>query len=275
MRELTTPYSREPRTMWLRLRLGYLAAPASAAIALIAWELWVAIANVPRYLVPAPHLVAAAMVQDAPMLLPHAWVTIEETLIGFGGAVVIALPLSVAIVVSKPVARSVFPLIVVYQVVPKVALAPLFVLWLGFGIVPKILMVALLGFFPIVINAVAGLRSIETEQLYLLQSIGASRWQLFWKLRFPKALPAIMGGLKIAATFSVIGAVVAEFVGAEQGLGRALLDANGNFDTVLLFTTLLYLVLIGVLFFLMVQVLERLVIPWHVSTRFQNVTRLM
>jgi NitT/TauT family transport system permease protein len=237
------------------------------------WELWVWIAKVPLYLIPAPSAVVAAMVTEASRLWPHTWVTLQEILLGFLLSVIVAVPLAILIVSSRAFEKSIYPILVASQVVPKVAIAPLFIVWFGFGLLPKVLIVFLIAFFPIVIDSVIGLRSMEIEKLYLAQSMGASRWQVFSKLRLPNALPLMFGGLKVAATLSVIGAIVGEFVGADAGLGRVLLLANGNLDTVMLFAGVGYLTVLGIVIFLTMDTIERLLLPWHVSRRMERVRK--
>lgn len=240
------------------------------AAVLIAWEAWVVLGKVPIYLVPPPSRVAVAMVTQNANLLSQSWVTLQEIVLGFLLSVVVAVPLAIMIVASKPFEKSIYPLLVASQVVPKVAIAPLFIIWFGFGTLPKVLIAFLIAFFPIVIDSVIGLRSMEIEKLYLAQSMGASKLQTFLKIRLPNALPSMLGGLKVAATFSVIGAIVGEFIGADQGIGRVLLLANGNLDTVTLFAGVGYLTIIGIAIFFIMDVIERLLIPWHVSRRIEH-----
>ncbi|WP_369824575.1 ABC transporter permease [Cellulosimicrobium sp. CUA-896] len=160
-----------------------------------------------------------------------------------------------------------YPLILFAQVIPKIAIAPILVVWFGFGLTPKIVLAVLIAFFPVVVSAVAGLRSTDPELLELSATMGASRWKTFRKIRFPGALPQLMSGLKVAVTLAVVGAVVGEFVGADRGLGYVLLLASGNLDAPLLFADLILMSLIGVVLFLLVELLERLLIPWHASRR--------
>jgi NitT/TauT family transport system permease protein len=230
-------------------------------------EAWIRIAEVPRYILPTPSAAFTEMWDSRVFLLDQTWVTVQEIVYGYILAVLVAIPLAIAIATSRPVEKSIYPLLVASQVVPKVALAPVFLVWLGFGISSKVLIVLLISFFPIVVNAVIGLQSIETEKIYLAQSMGAGRWKTFWRIRLPQALPATFGGLKLAAIFAVVGAIVGEFIGADKGLGRTLLLASGNLNSALLFATIGYLTILGVLFFVAVDVLERVSIPWHVSKR--------
>lgn len=238
---------------------------------LCAWELFVVIGKVGVWLLPRPSAVIAALFTKANLLLPAALVTTQEILIGFGLSIVVGLLLAIGIVAHRAIEDSAYPLLVATQVVPKIAIAPILTVWFGFGMPPKVMMCFLISFFPIVIDSIVGLRSVEIGKLQLARSMGASPWQMFMKIRLPNALPSILGGVKIASTFAVVGAIVGEFIGADQGLGRVLLIANGNFDTVTVFAGIGYLTVIGVGLFLMVDGLERLLIPWHVSRRAEGV----
>lgn len=222
---------------------------------------------VPAYLIPSPGAVAQTMVEDWAMLLEHTWVTTMETVVGFVLAAVIGVATAVLLVYSRTAEKSLYPLILFAQVIPKIAIAPILVVWFGFGMTPKIVLAVLIAFFPVVVSAVAGLRSVDPELLEMSATMGASRWKTFRKIRFPGALPQLMSGLKVAVTLAVVGAVVGEFVGADRGLGYVLLLASGNLDAPLLFADLILMSLIGVVLFVLVEVLERLLIPWHSSRR--------
>lgn len=260
------------RLSLMRAWSGEFVYPALALFAVLAfWEVVVWAAKVPRYLLPRPSEVVVAMVIQAPALLRESLVTLQEIVIGFVLSVLVAVPLAILIVSSRPFEKSVYPLLVASQVVPKVAIAPLFLVWFGFGLLPKVLIVFLIAFFPVVINTVIGLRSMEIEKHYLAQSMGANRWQVFSKLQLPNALPSMFGGLKVASTLSVIGAIVGEFVGADDGIGSILMVAIGSIDTVTLFAGIGYLTIMGILIFLLMDVLERLLIPWHTSRRMERI----
>jgi len=222
---------------------------------------------VPAYLVPAPQDVLTTLWADRTLLLEHTWVTTQETLIGFVLAAVIGVATAVLLVYSPTAEKSLYPLILFAQVIPKIAIAPILVVWFGFGLTPKVVLAVLIAFFPVVVSAVAGLRSVDPELLELSATMGASRWKTFVKIRFPSALPSLMSGLKVAVTLAVVGAVVGEFVGADRGLGYVLLLASGNLDAPLLFADLILMSLIGVVLFVLVEALEAVVIPWHASRR--------
>lgn len=242
--------------------------PAMVLIAVVAaWWFVTWREMAPAYLVPAPQDVLATLWADRTLLLEHTWVTTQETLIGFVLAAVIGVATAVLLVYSPTAEKSLYPLILFAQVIPKIAIAPILVVWFGFGLTPKVILAVLIAFFPVVVSAVAGLRSVDPELLELSATMGASRWKTFVKIRFPSALPSLMSGLKVAVTLAVVGAVVGEFVGADRGLGYVLLLASGNLDAPLLFADLILMSLIGVVLFVLVEALEAAVIPWHASRR--------
>lgn len=238
----------------------------AAALALL-WEIGSRALNIPTFLVPAPSQVLSVLGGKAHVLVKHGWTSTQEIVLGYVLSIVVGIPLALGIYFWPPFARSVYPLLVSSQAVPKTAVAPVFVVWFGFGLLPKVLIAFLIAFFPIVINTVIGLASLEAEKIYLARSMAMGPLSTFFKIRLPHALPSIFGGLKIAITLAVVGAVVGEFVGADAGLGHLLLEANGAMDTPLLFAGLVGLTVIGVIFFLLIEVAERLAIPWHVSSR--------
>ncbi|MDB4895045.1 MAG: transporter permease [Firmicutes bacterium] len=236
-------------------------------VVFIVWWAATALGWVKPYLIPPPAKVWEAMTQDKDLLLKHTRVTLYETFIGFILAVLAGQLAAIAIVFSPTVEKTLYPILLFAQVVPKIAIAPLFVVWMGFGPGPKILSAVLIAFFPVVISGVAGLRSVDPELLDLAAIMGAGVWKTFMKIRFPASLPHLFSGLKVAATLAVTGAVVGEFVGSNEGLGYILLIANGNLNAALLFAGLIIMSLIGVLFFVAIEVAEALLMPWHASRR--------
>ncbi|GAA4225925.1 ABC transporter permease [Streptosporangium album] len=227
---------------------------------------------VPPYLVPSPGTTLSVMADKWPYLWQHTWVTTYETVIGFAIAVVFGVLAAVVMVYSTTVEKTLYPILLFAQVVPKIAIAPLFVVWLGFGLTPKVVVAVLIAFFPVVISMVTGLKSVDPEMLQLASTMGASPLKTFAKIRFPASLPHLFSGLKVAVTLAVTGAVVGEFVGANEGLGFVILQANGNLDTPMLFAGLLVMSLIGVVLFVLVEIAERLMLPWHASRRGEAVT---
>lgn len=231
------------------------------------WWLATKMEWVPPFIIPSPGDTWAAASGNAAYLAQNTWVTTYETLIGFAIAAIIGIIVAIFMVYSSGLEKTLYPVILFAQVIPKIAIAPLFVVWLGFGAVPKILVAVLMAFFPVVISGMAGLRSINPEILELTSTMGASPVKTFAKVRLPAAMPELLSGLKVAATLAVTGAVVGEFVGANEGLGYVILRANGNLDTAMLFAALIIMSLMGVILFGAIQLAERLLIPWHASRR--------
>jgi NitT/TauT family transport system permease protein len=237
---------------------------------LVAWQLIVIIYHMPPYLLPTPTAIAASFIDQFPALLSNGYVTVYEMLVGYAMAVGIAIPLAIAITSSRRFNEFVMPTILFFQIVPKVAIAPLFLVWFGVGSMPKILVAFLISFFPIVIDAAVGLRSMSAEMTDLARSMGATRLQIFTRFRLPTSLPYLFSGLKVAATLAIAGTVVGEFVGADSGLGYLLLVTNSNMETALMFATIVALTIIGLVFYYVVELLEGLLIPWHVTHRIRE-----
>src|ERR1700737_3727648 len=249
-----------------RARVAGLLYPAGVVLAvLVLWEAGTRLLAVPAFLLPPPTAIAASFIANTSLLAFHAWVTAAEILLGFALSIVVGIPLALAIFLWPAFSRSVLPLLVSSQAMPKVAVAPLFLVWFGFGLLPKVLIAFLIAFFPVVINTAVGLAAIEPEKIYLARSMGFGAFATFFKIRLPNALPAIFGGLKISITLAVVGAVVGEFVGGDSGLGYLLMAANGSMDTQLLFAGIVALTVLGVVFFLLIELAERLAIPRHIS----------
>lgn len=253
-----------------------IAYPLATVIGVIVlWYGAVWLFDIAPYLLPLPHVVLDRIISDFGFLLHHTWITTYETVSGFLLSMVVGIALAIAIVASSVVDRALMPWLVLSQTFPKVALAPLIVVWFGLGFFPKLIVTFLVAFFPVVISTVVGLRSIEREMLELAYSMRATRLQLFWHFRLPLALPNILAGLKVAVAFAVVGAVIAEWVGANEGLGYLLLRANANLDTALLFSVLIMLMIIGVTLYYAVEFAERLLIPWHSTQRLKDVQATM
>jgi NitT/TauT family transport system permease protein len=240
---------------------------ASLLLCVVAWDLSVRFFTIPEYLVPSPAAVSKVMVDRFAYLIGHTWVTTLETVLGFLFSIAIGVPLALMIVWSRVVEKCVYPILVLSQAVPKVALAPLLLVWLGFGMNTKVVVAVLIAFFPIVISMVVGLRSVPQEMIDLGRSMGLGAGQMFVKIRLPYALPSLFGGLKVAITLAVVGAVVGEFVGADRGLGYVILLASGQLQMDIMFAAIVLLVIVGVTLFGAVQWVERIVLPWHPSVR--------
>jgi NitT/TauT family transport system permease protein len=235
---------------------------------LLAWDLAVVLTQVSPLTVPRPWDVLANAVLKAPQYLRHFPITAIEVVLGFLAATLLGTALGVVIVSSRPLGDAVYPVLVATQVMPKIAIAPLLIIWFGFGIPSKLVLTALIAFFPIVINTVAGLNMTRQTDVYLFRLMGASPWQTFWKLRLPAALPVFFAGLKVAATLAVIGAVVGEFAGANSGLGYLLMLQVGHLETAAAFGSIVYLTLLGLVIFFGVTLVERWFVPPHMLRRF-------
>ena len=237
----------------------------------VLWDLAVRIFHVPPYLVPTPWDVALAFRDEGDRLLLEAIPTTVATLGGFGLSVVFGVATAMLIAGFRPVESYVYPLLVFSQSIPKVAVAPLFVVWFGFGMTPKIISAFLLGFFPVVVAGVQGFKSLDPDMRDLVRSMKASRLQTFRLLSFPHALPAIFAGFKVSVTLAVVGAVVGEFVGSNSGIGYVLQRSIGNFELPTMFACLVILALIGCVLFWLIELLEARLVPWHASQRIDIV----
>jgi len=231
-----------------------------AVAGLLAWEAIVPLTGLSVFVLPRPSQILARMMSEYRLLTLHAAVTAAEVVAGFLLAAAVGIPTAFAIFYSRVFERALYPLLVALQTIPKVALAPLLILWLGYDWKPKIFLGFVIAFFPIVIATVVGLQALDRSMVHLVRSMGASEWQTFVKLRLPAALPNIFGGLKVGIALAVIGAVIGEYVAAERGLGYLQLSANAKFDTVLNFAALVTISLLGVVLFWAIGLVEERVV---------------
>jgi NitT/TauT family transport system permease protein len=247
--------------------------PSVGIIALVLiWQIVTTAFSIPDYLLPPPMAVVARIARDWVQLLHAAQYTLFEILVGFAASVVIGVPLAFLIVLSKTLERIVMPITVASQAIPKVAIAPILVVWLGFGLLPKIAISFLIAFFPIVVSTVTGLKSVELEMIDLARSMGAGTSKIMLRVRVPSALPHMFAGFKVAICLSVVGAIVGEFVGSDHGLGYLLLTATGTLDGPLVWSALAILIAMGVILYMIVAKIERMTIRWHVSVRADETT---
>jgi NitT/TauT family transport system permease protein len=249
---------RSERVRWLLMMLAGL---------LAFWEAMVWFTGVKPFILPAPSQIGRELVTASGYFLGHAAYTMGTTLLGFAIAVVGGVAGAIGIVYSKVLNLLLSSLLVSLNSVPKVALAPLFVIWMGTGVEPKIAIVVMIAIFPIVIDTVMGLKSVDPEMLNLARSCRASSMKTLWKIRFPNALPSVFSGMKVGISFALVGAIVGEFVAGSSGLGYVILIAQGNFDTPRVFAALVLLGLLGTVLFYLVDLAESLCLPWHVSQR--------
>ena len=249
------------------LQAGWLKPLLFLVCLVVLWDAAIRLFNIPPYQVPKPVDVIVTLWDEWPKLLAEAWPTTQATVWGFLLSAAFGIPVAMLIAGSRTVESYVYPLLVFSQSIPKIAIAPLFVVWFGFGMFPKVLSAFLLGFFPVVVSAVQGFKSVEPDMLDLARAMEANRLQIFRMVSFPHALPAIFAGLKVSITLAVVGAVVGEFVGSNSGIGFVLQRSIGNFELPTMFAALVVLALIGVILFWILDVLERVMIPWHASQR--------
>lgn len=227
------------------------------------WESAVHLFEIPRYILPAPSKIVVTLFSKHAQLLKHTLVTLEEMLLGFLLAVSIGVPLAVLMFEFPALEKAFYPYVIGSQTVPVFAIAPLLVLWFGFGIASKVIMAALIVFFAIVLNTLDGLKSTDPDTVNLFRILRATRWQILWKVRIPSALPFIFSGAKIGISISTIGAVIGEWVGAKAGLGYLMLYANGQLQISLVFAAIFCLTILGLSLFGLMTLLERYAMPWR------------
>ena len=252
-------------------RRGVSGVPPAVGLAvavLVVWELAVRLFKIPTFVVPAPSAIATALVESRAALAAASKATAVEVLFGFVLAAVVGIAVALLIVRFERFGKALYPLVVLFQNVPKVALAPIFILWFGYDLAPKVVLIVVIAFFPVAIDMLAGLQSVEPSFVALMQSVGAGRTEILRRVRIPHSLPHLMAGLKVAITFSVIGAIVGEFAGASAGLGYVIQFASTQLDTPLVFAALVVVSVLGLLFYYLVELAERLLVPW--SPKFER-----
>ena len=237
------------------------------AIVLLGWELLVRVFGVKLYILPPPSTVLLTLWAKRTTIGAAAWYTAQPMLIGYGFAVLVGIALALSFALSRLIESIVYPQIVFLQIIPKIAIAPLFMIWFGYGLTSKVLIVFLLSFFPVVVSAVQAFRSMDPDIRDLARITGASPVRMFFKVQVPHALPTLFTGVKVAAALASTAAVVAEFVSSDRGLGYLLVDYTNRFDTAGVFAAILVLSVMGLALYAAVEVIERLSIPWHVSQR--------
>jgi NitT/TauT family transport system permease protein len=251
-----------PKNFALRLLL--------IAVFLAVWEAGVRLFEIPLFILPTPSNVFTALYRGiaSSLYVDHIWITITETLLGFVLGTSLAFLLGTVIALSRPVEYFLYPFVVMFQAMPKVALAPLIIVWFGLGLTSKVVNAALVAFFPLMVNTIVGLRSAEEDKVNLMKSLAATRTQIFWMLQLPNAMPYIFAGLEIAMIFALIGAIVAEFVGAQAGLGMLIQSMNFTMDVAGQFSVLLLLSIIGLGLNWIVISVRRRVLFWDPSQKF-------
>ena len=252
------------RSSWIQegtARVGLGA--ATFLLVLLLWEGAVRVFDVPEYVIPKPTVAIATLFADWKLIIYYGWITSIEIVLGFIAGGIGGGLLAIAVYRYPIVDAALNPLIVFFQIIPKIALAPIFLLWFGFGLGPKVLLVAIIAFFPVTLNTISGLAATSTDLGHLVQSVGGTQGQYLWRVQLPNALPHIFAGLKIAMTFSVIGAVVGEFTGGSEGLGYLILFSSSQVKTPLLFAALFAIAVLGLVMYYAIVALEYWMVPWQ------------
>ena len=243
------------------------------ALGVVAWQVIVVTQHVPDFILPSPSAIARRTLDEHAMLLSNTVPTLEVAVFGFLISLLGGFLVALLVHFSRVMELALFPVLIASQAVPVLALAPVLVILMGFSIWPKLVVVGLVCFFPIVVNLVDGLRGVDRDLVNLMRTLGANRWQLLWQVELPAALPYLFSGAKLAATYSVVGALYAEWANSSEGLALLISQAQSRFDTEILFAAMLVLTLIGVSVFAIVSVLERALIPWHTPNRVRQRSR--
>jgi NitT/TauT family transport system permease protein len=247
----------------------YVLVPAVFVVVILLWQFGAGLVGIDEFVLPRPTKIWDALIVQLgdPLFWNHTRVTVQEAGLGFVIGVAVATILGVLVSRSVIVEKTVMPYVVAFQAVPKVALAPLFVVWFGFGMSSKVVMAAVIAFFPMLINVIEGLKAVDKDKVEMLTTFGASEGQIFRMARLPSALPFIFAGLDVGAIFAVLGAVVGEFIGAKEGLGYLLLNANYNFDIPTMFAVLVVLSVIGLLAHMIIRFVQKKVTFWAEDIR--------
>jgi len=251
---------------WLQMALPLVV----LVVLFLVWELGVRISGIEKWILPAPTDVIQSFHSMQSTLYGHIWQTLIEALLGLLIALLIGVLTAIIVDSSIYFRKMIYPILVISQTIPIIALAPLFIIWFGFGILPKVIVVALVCFFPIAMNLSEGLRVTDQDMYRLMKSLGASNWQIFFKLKLPSAMPFFFSGLKIAGTYSVMGAVIGEWLGASKGLGILLTRSSQSFLTERVFATIIVIVLLSLIIFAIIEILGRITLSWHYKQQSMN-----
>lgn len=253
-----------------RIIIKWLPAGIIIAGAVGAWEAVVAINDIPHWKLPAPSEVGKELWNARVLLLDHTWVTLQEVLIGFAIALTAGVVLAGLISMSRTLRRVIYPSVIASQTIPIIVIAPLLLIWIGYGMQHKVIVVALISFFPIVVNTVDGLKSADPDMINMLRTLGANRWQVFAKAQVPSSLPFMFSGIRIAITVAVIGAVIGEWVGSSEGLGYLAIRSKSQFLSERVYAASFLLSAMGIGLFLIAGAVERMLLPWYYNQRRQQ-----
>ncbi len=240
---------------------------ASAALAIALWQGSIVVFRPPAYILPAPWDVLVRTWTDRGLLLSHGVSTMGEILVGLFLSIIVGIPLGISIVAIPIVQRLVYPIVIAFNAIPKVALAPLFVVWFGYGFLPRVLITSSIAFFPILVATVSGLMAIEPDLLRLAAVMRAKKSRIFLHMRLPQAMPSITAGVKIATSLAVIGGIIGEFVASDRGWGFLLVQASGSLDTTIMFSIVIILAVVASLLFWLIAIAEKYLVSWHASQR--------
>lgn len=240
------------------------------ACAILSWQMTVVLFEIPTWKLPAPSAIAMELIEERKLFWHHFLVTLSEVIIGFAAALIAGVSLAFLVVYFRTFQRAVYPFLIASQTIPIIVMAPLLLIWVGYGITPKIIIVVLIAFFPIVINTVDGMQSVDTDMINMMRTLGAKKRQVFTKIQIPCSLPFLFSGIKIAVTYSVIGAVIGEWVGSSAGLGYLTRVSVPLFLTERSFGAVILLAVMGMLLFLTATILERILLPWYHNPRREN-----
>lgn len=253
---------------WLKER--YLYSFIFLIIVLYLWQFSSEFFSIPEYILPSPSQIVSTFQKSGLLLIKHSLITLWEILSGFVIGTILGFILAIQISSFKLLYKTLYPLIIFIQSIPKLALAPLFIIWFGFGVGPKIAITTLVVFFPVLVNTIKGLMSVQPEFLDFMKSLRASKTQILLKIRIPSSIPYIFASLKISITLAVVGAIIGEFVGADRGLGYMIMLSSVDLDTSRMFAVLILLAVIGLSLFSIICIMERIVLPWHINEEDQR-----
>lgn len=230
---------------------------------LLLWQIMAEIGKIPKYILPSPKDIAISLYKILPEIKTHIYTTLEEAVIGFCIAIILSVVIAVLMDNYEIVKKSIYPVLVVSQTIPVIALAPLFMVWFGFGITPKVIAVILVCFFPVAVSLLDGLDSVDRDMINLLRSMGASKLQIFRYVKFPGAMSSFFSGLRIAATYSIMGAIIGEWLGGEKGLGVYMIRVKHSFALDKMFAAILIIIVLSMALFGLIYLIQRWLMPWE------------
>lgn len=234
----------------------------STGILIILWFVIVLAFEIPSYLLPSPIMVLKSFIANWKYLIHHTFITLMESIIGFTLGSLAGLLIAIVIFTFKRTGKLIYPQVIGLQSFPKESLAPLLIVWLGFGLLPKVVMAALICFFPVTVNMIRGLQSVDQDVLNLMKSLSASNWQIFKKVRIKYSLPYLFSALKVGIGLALVGAIIGEFVGSSSGIGYVIMVANSQFAVDLLFASIIILAVSGLILYKVINVIESKVLYW-------------